>query len=90
MRSSCAPSPARARRFKWNSPFYGVEDEARAGSSAFIASRSTKVAFFPRRPVPLSESKHKDVRYIHEDDHLDEAQFAVWVKQVSQLPGERM
>jgi hypothetical protein len=32
------------------------------------------------------------VRYldIHEDDQLDEARFAAWVKQASQLPGERM
>ena len=38
------------------------------------------------------ESKQKEVRYldIHEDDPLDEAQFAAWVKQASQLPGERM
>jgi hypothetical protein len=30
-----------------------------------------------------------DVRYldIHEDDRLDEAQLAEWVKQASQLPG---
>ena len=27
---------------------------------------------------------------IHEDDQLDEAQLAAWVKQASQLPGERM
>jgi hypothetical protein len=27
---------------------------------------------------------------IHEDDQLDEAQFADWVKQASRLPGERM
>jgi hypothetical protein len=27
---------------------------------------------------------------IHEDDQLDEAQFAGWAKQASQLPGERM
>jgi len=41
---------------------------------------------------PPSESKQKEVRYlhIHEDDQLDEAQFAAWVKQASQLPGERM
>jgi len=32
------------------------------------------------------------VRYldIHEDDKLDEAQFAAWVKQASELPVERM
>jgi hypothetical protein len=38
------------------------------------------------RPAP-SEWKCVD---IHEDDPLDEAQFAAWVKQASQLPGERM
>jgi hypothetical protein len=34
----------------------------------------------------------KDTRYldIHEDDQPDEAQLAAWVKQASQLPGERM
>ena len=32
--------PGVAKAVKWNSPFYGVEDEA-SGSSAFIASRST-------------------------------------------------
>ena len=44
------------------------------------------------RPLPPGMSKQKDVRYldIHEDDQLDEAQLAVWVKQASQVPGERM
>jgi hypothetical protein len=28
--------------------------------------------------------------HIHEDDELDEAQFASWVKQASQLPGENL
>ena len=58
-------------------------------------TKYVKVAFFrgaSLRPVPPGKSKHKDVRYldIHEDDQLDEAQFAAWVKQASQLPGERM
>jgi hypothetical protein len=53
------------------------------------------VAFFcdaSLRPLPPAASKHKDVRYldIHEDDQLDEAQLAAWVKQASLLPGERM
>jgi hypothetical protein len=32
------------------------------------------------------------VRYldIHEDDKLDEKQFNTWVKQASQLPGEKL
>ena len=51
--------------------------------------------FLPRHVAasfPPGESKQKDVRYldIHEDDQLDEAQLAAWVKQASQLPGERM
>jgi hypothetical protein len=43
------------------------------------------------RPLPSGESKHKDVRYLDiYEGQLDEAQFADWVKQASQLPGERM
>jgi hypothetical protein len=44
------------------------------------------------RPLPPGESEHKEVRYldIHEDDQLDEAHLAAWVKQASQLPDERM
>jgi hypothetical protein len=42
--------------------------------------------------VPPGTSKQKDVRYldIYQDDVLDEAQFASWVKQASKLPGEKM
>ena len=43
------------------------------------------------RPVPPGVSKHKDVRYLDiREDLLDEAQFVDWVKQASQLPGERL
>ena len=86
--------PGVRKAVKWNSPFYGVE-----GQGWFLNfhcfTRYVKVAFFrgaSLRPVPPGESKQKDVRYldIHEDDQLDEAQFAAWVKQASHLPGERM
>jgi hypothetical protein len=79
---------------KWNSPFYGVE-----GQGWFLNFHTftnyVKVAFFrgtSLRPVPPGESKHKEVRYldIHENDPLDQAQLLAWVKQASQLPGERM
>jgi hypothetical protein len=39
---------------------------------------------------------HKAIKWntpfygIHEDGQFDEAQFAAWVKQASQLPGERI
>ncbi|WOS62510.1 DUF1801 domain-containing protein [Sinorhizobium fredii] len=79
---------------KWNSPLYGVEEQSWfLGIHCF--TKYIKVAFFrgaSLSPVPPGESKQKEVRYfhIHEDDELDEAQFAAWVKQASQLPGERM
>jgi hypothetical protein len=43
-------------------------------------------------PKPPGTSKQKDVRYldIYENDEIDEAQFAVWVKQASLLPGEKL
>ncbi|MGH6850865.1 MAG: DUF1801 domain-containing protein, partial [Methylocella sp.] len=44
------------------------------------------------RPLPPGESKNKDMRYldIHEGEQHDEARLAAWVKQASQLPGERI
>jgi hypothetical protein len=86
--------PGVRKAVKWNSPFYGIE-----GQGWFLSfhcfTKYVKVAFFRGTsllPVPPGESKHKEVRYldIHEDDQLDEAQLAAWMKQASQLPGERM
>jgi hypothetical protein len=58
---------------------------------AYIAAMPGWKRDIGRRVDALGESKHKQVRYldIHESD-LDEAQLAAWVKQASQLPGERM
>jgi hypothetical protein len=86
--------PGVSKAVKWNSPFYGVEGEGWF-LSLHCFTKYVKVAFFrgaSLRPVPPGASKQKDVRYldIHEDDALDEAQFVDWVKQASQLPGERM
>jgi hypothetical protein len=78
---------------KWNSPFYGVEDQLWF-LSFHCFTKYVKVTFFrgaSLRPVPPGESKHKEVRYLDiYEDQLDEAQFAAWVKQASQLPGERL
>jgi hypothetical protein len=76
---------------KWNTPFYGIE-----GQGWFLGihcfTKYIKVSFFrgtSLRPVPPGESKQKEVRYleIYEDDQLDEAQMATWVKQAAALPG---
>ena len=86
--------PGVRKAVKWNSPLYGADDEGWfLGIHCF--TKYVKVAFFrgaSLRPVPPGGSKSKDTRYldIHEDDQLDEAQLADWVKQASRLPGERM
>jgi hypothetical protein len=88
--------PGVRKAVKWNSPFYGAEDEGQGWFLSFHCfTKYVKVAFFRGaglRPLPPGASKHKTVRYldIHEDDDLDEAQLAAWVKQAAALPGERM
>ena len=80
---------------KWNSPFYGAPDREGWFLSYHCFDRYVKVTFFrgaALNPAPLETSKYPDVRYfhIHQDDELDEAQLADWVKQASRLPGEKM
>jgi hypothetical protein len=78
---------------KWNSPFYGFE-----GKGWFVSihcfTNYVKVTFFrgaSLRPVPPGKSKYQEVRYLDvREGQLDEAQFTDWVKQASELPGERM
>ena len=86
--------PHVSKAVKWNTPFYGIE-----GQGWFLGfhcfTRYVKVTFFRGTsldPVPPGESKIPEMRYldIHEDDEIDEAQFAAWVKQASQLPGEHL
>jgi hypothetical protein len=85
--------PGVHKAVKWNSPFYGIE-----GRGWFLSyhcfTKYVKVTFFrgtSLRPLPLGESKVKEVRYYDVyEDQLDEAQFVAWVKQASRLPGERM
>jgi hypothetical protein len=77
---------------KWNTPFYGIE-----GQGWFLGfhvfTRYVKVTFFrgtSLRPVPPGGTpKSKDTRWIdiYEDDEIDEAQMATWVKQAAGLPG---
>jgi hypothetical protein len=86
--------PGVHKAVKWNSPFYGVEGEGWF-LSLHCFTKYVKVAFYrgsSLRPVPPGVSKVKDTRYldIFEDEPFDDAQFAAWVKQASQLPGERL
>jgi hypothetical protein len=85
--------PELHKAVKWNSPFYGVE----AGYwflSFHVFARYVKVAFFrgtSLQPIPPGASKHPEVRYldIHEGDPFED-RLADWVRQASQLPGEKL
>jgi hypothetical protein len=88
-----AAIPGVHKAVKWNTPFYGMK-----GQGWFLGyhcfTKYVKVTFFrgtSLRPVPPGESKHNEVRYLDVyEGRLDEAQFTAWVKQASQLPGERL
>jgi hypothetical protein len=86
--------PEVIKAVKWNSPLYGIEGQGWIlGFRCF--TRYVKVTFFRGNsllPVPPGESKQDEVRYldIYEDDPLDEAQLADWVKQASKLPGQAL
>jgi len=88
--------PGVRKAVKWNSPFYGAGDADRGWFLSYHCfAKYVKITFFrgaSLRPAPPVKSKYEAVRYfhIHEDDGLDEARFADWVKQASKLPGERM
>lgn len=91
--------PGVAKAVKWNSPLYGAPGQGAEPSLWFLSihcfDRYIKVAFFRGRsldPIPAVASKSGDTRYfhIHEDDTIDEAAFADWVKQAAVLPGEKM
>lgn len=82
------------RAVKWNSPFYGIEKDLWF-LSFHCFTKYVKVTFFrgtSLQPVPPVASRQEHVRcfHVHENEELDEAQFADWVKQASALPGERM
>ena len=85
--------PGVRKAVKWNSPLYGVEDHVWF-LGVHVFANYIKIAFFrgaSLHPVPPGKSKQKDVRYLDiRESEFDEAQFAAWVKQASQLPGEKM
>ena len=76
---------------KWNSPFYGVE-----GQGWFLSfhcfTKYIKVTFFRGAqfdPLPPVGSKDPNTRYVHieEDEPVDEAQLAEWIRQAAAIPG---
>jgi hypothetical protein len=83
--------PGVRKAVKWNSPFYGINDQGWF-LSFHCFTRYVKVTFFRGTsllPLPPGESKHKDVRYldIREDDEIDEKQLVKWIRQAASIPG---
>jgi hypothetical protein len=79
---------------KWNSPLYGIE-----GQGWFLSMhcfvKYVKVAFLrgtSLRPMPPGESKTPETRYldVREQDEIDEELLASWIRQASELPGEKL
>jgi len=84
--------PGVRKAVKWNTPFYGVEDQGGWFLVFHCFTKYVKVTFFrgtSLRPLPPGESKHKEVRYldIHEGDRLDDELVARWIRQAAALPG---
>ncbi len=85
-------APGVKKAVRWNSPFYGMEGKGWF-LSFHVLTRYVKVTFFDGlslRPVPPGGTeKSGQSRWIdiYEDDGLDEAQLARWVKQAAKLPG---
>lgn len=86
--------PGVRKMVKWNTPFYGMD-----GETWFLGfhclTKYVKVAFLKGaqlKPMPPGTSKQKDPRYmdIYENALPDEEQFASWVKQAAELPGEKL
>lgn len=88
-----ATVPGVRKAVKWNSPFYGLEDNLWF-ASFHVFAKYVKVTFFrgsSLRPPPPGKSKYEAVRYYDiREGELDETQFAAWVKQASKLPGEKL
>jgi hypothetical protein len=85
--------PGVRKAVKWNSPFYGMEDDVWF-LSVHCFTKFVRVTFFRGAsldPAPSGKSKYENIRYLDiYEGQLDEAQFAAWAKQASRLPGEKM
>ena len=83
--------PKVRKAVRWNSAFYGVQGQGWF-ASFHCFTNYVKVTFFngsDLSPLPPGVSKMRNVRHldIRQDDPLDEARFASWVKQAAKLPG---
>lgn len=79
---------------KWNTPFYGQQEDGWFLAFHCIA-QYVKVAFLRGTeldPNPPVHSKTPGTRYFHirEGDAVDTLQLAEWISQAARLPGVRL
>jgi hypothetical protein len=84
--------PGVRKAVRWNSPFYGIEDEGWF-LSFHCFEKYVKVTFLrgaALQPPPPVASKHPDVRYlhVHEGEPFDEEQMRRWLEQAAAMPGD--
>lgn len=81
-----------SKAVRWNSPFYGVQDQG-FFLNIHCLTKYVKVTFFQGtslEPIPPGGTeKSKDSRWfdIYEDDDIDEELLASWIRQAAALPG---
>jgi len=84
--------PGVRKAVRWNSPFYGIEDQGWF-LSYHVFTRYVKVTFFQGaalRPVPPGSGKDKDSRWIDiYEGELDVEQMEGWIRQAAAIPGWR-
>jgi hypothetical protein len=83
--------PGVRKAVRWNSPFYGTEENGWFLSFHCI-TRYVKVAFFrgtSLRPLPPIPSKNEGTRYyhVHEGEEIDDKLVGSWIRQAAELPG---
>ena len=86
--------PEARRAVRWNSPFYGIEDNGWF-LSFHCFTRYVKVTWLNGSaldPPPPGASKHEHVRYldIAEDDEIDDDQLRDWFRQAASIDGEAL
>jgi hypothetical protein len=79
---------------RWNTPFYGTK-KFNWFFGFYCYEKYVQVFFLNGsmlKPMPPEESKQKNVRYLNifENDEIDFDQISEWIKQGSQLPGDKV
>ena len=87
-----AEVPGARQAVRWNSPFYGIDDNGWF-LSLHCFDKYVKVTWLNGArldPPPPESSKHPNVRYsdIRQHDTIDDDQLRAWIRQAASIPGD--